>query len=76
MSFRRSHLLKHFLQVIFISAAAITGFSRISDYKHHWSDVLAGTLLGTVISIIVCVYVSDLFRPKNKHVTKTTQLPM
>ena len=27
--------------------------SRISDYKHHWSDVLGGAVLGIVIALLV-----------------------
>lgn len=39
-----------------------TCLSRISDYKHHWSDVLAGALLGVTCALIVANFVSDLFK--------------
>ena len=35
-----------FFQVIAISFATFTAVSRIMDYKHHPTDVLAGTLIG------------------------------
>lgn len=45
-----------------IYLAIYTGFSRISDYKHHWSDVLVGLIQGTVVAIITSHYVGRYFR--------------
>ncbi|KAL7049535.1 hypothetical protein ACKWTF_003747 [Chironomus riparius] len=49
-----TQILKYFLQFILIAAAWFTSLSRISDYKHHWSDVLAGSALGFVLALFVC----------------------
>lgn len=62
MNWRGSKLLKHFLQFAFIMAAWYTALSRISDYKHHWSDVLSGSLQGLIVCLIIIYGVSDLFK--------------
>lgn len=49
-------LVKPALQVLFTSAAFYTGLTRVSDYKHHWQDVLAGLTLGTSVAAIVSNY--------------------
>ena len=46
-------LLKPFLQTVFLLMAVYTCLTRISDYKHHWSDVLAGGLLGALVAVLV-----------------------
>ncbi|XP_017836000.1 putative phosphatidate phosphatase isoform X1 [Drosophila busckii] len=61
MKWRGSQLLRHFLQFLFIMIAWYTAMSRVSDYKHHWSDVLAGSAIGVACALIVANYVSDLF---------------
>jgi phosphatidate phosphatase len=53
MTWRGSYLGRHFCQFMLVALAIFTGLSRISDYMHHWSDVLTGLILGTVVAVIV-----------------------
>ena len=52
MTWTFSRLLRPFLQVGFIWVALGTSVSRISDYKHHPSDVLSGALLGVTVAVL------------------------
>nr|CAD7443265.1 unnamed protein product [Timema bartmani] len=65
MTWRGSKLLRHFLQYMCLLLAIGTALSRISDYKHHWSDVLAGVVQGSLAAVITVVFVSDLFSSKS-----------
>ncbi|XP_013782716.2 phospholipid phosphatase 2-like [Limulus polyphemus] len=44
----RSHLLKSWVQLLFLSWALVCSLTRISDYRHFWWDVLAGSLVGII----------------------------
>ena len=59
-----------FFQVIAISIATFTAVSRIMDYKHHPTDVLAGTLIG-VTSQSLNFYVNQYYFYVNR--TERTQ---
>lgn len=61
---KSSHLLlsRSFLQVFVIYLAIWVGFTRISDYKHHWSDVLIGLIQGASVAICVAYYVGGCFK--------------
>lgn len=52
MTWDGSKLLKHSLQFLAVLQAVFTAMTRVSDYKHHWSDVLAGLLLGALVAIV------------------------
>ncbi|XP_016959356.1 putative phosphatidate phosphatase [Drosophila biarmipes] len=61
LSTRVSKLLKHLLQFLFVMFGWYVSLTRITDYYHHWSDVLAGTALGVVFAWLTTAYVADLF---------------
>lgn len=48
-----ARLLRPTIQFFLIAASVYTGLSRVSDYKHHWSDVLMGLLQGALMALLV-----------------------
>ncbi|XP_034085422.1 phospholipid phosphatase 1 isoform X1 [Gymnodraco acuticeps] len=57
-----ARLLRPTMQFFLIAASVFTGLSRVSDYKHHWSDVLTGLLQGAIMALLVVFCVSDFFK--------------
>ncbi|XP_023171534.1 putative phosphatidate phosphatase isoform X2 [Drosophila hydei] len=49
----RLRMLRHLLQFLLVMFAWYTALTRVSDYKHHWSDVLAGSAIGIVYAFLV-----------------------
>ncbi|XP_035270607.1 phospholipid phosphatase 3 isoform X1 [Anguilla anguilla] len=68
-SWRGARLLRPLLQFTLLMMAFYTGLSRVSDHKHHPTDVLAGFAQGALVAYCIAFYVSDLFKPKAKMAT-------
>lgn len=47
---RQGHVAKLCIVFLPLLAAALVGISRVDDYWHHWQDVFAGALLGTIVA--------------------------
>lgn len=68
MNWKGSKLVKHSLQFGLIMVAWYIALSRISDYKHHWSDVLGGSLMGGIVALVIVNFVSDLYKVKRSEI--------
>ncbi|XP_062386311.1 phospholipid phosphatase 3-like isoform X2 [Sardina pilchardus] len=67
-----ARLLRPLVQFTLLMMAFYTGLSRVSDHKHHPTDVLAGFFQGAVVAYCIVFYVSDLFKSK----TRKSSLPV
>ncbi|XP_028640177.1 phospholipid phosphatase 1 isoform X1 [Grammomys surdaster] len=71
-----ARLLRPTIQFGLIALSIYVGLSRVSDYKHHWSDVLVGLIQGAAVAILVVLYVSNFFKEthsqKEKEDSNTT----
>ncbi|KAK4779477.1 hypothetical protein SAY87_015583 [Trapa incisa] len=47
---RRGHVAKLCIVFLPLLFAALVGISRVDDYWHHWQDVFAGALIGTIVA--------------------------
>ncbi|XP_035020834.2 phospholipid phosphatase 1 [Hippoglossus stenolepis] len=56
-----ARLLRPMIQFFLIATAVYVGLSRVSDYKHHWSDVFTGLLQGGLVAVFTVFCVSDFF---------------
>ncbi|KAM9435041.1 phospholipid phosphatase 3 isoform 2-T2 [Clarias gariepinus] len=68
-TWRGARLLRPLVQFTLLMMAFYTGLSRVSDHKHHPTDVLAGFVQGALVAYCIVFYVSDLFKPKIKTVS-------
>ncbi|XP_023500004.2 phospholipid phosphatase 2 isoform X2 [Equus przewalskii] len=57
-----ARLLRPTVQFFLVAFALYVGYTRVSDHKHHWSDVLVGLLQGALVAGLTVRYVSDLFK--------------
>ena len=64
--FPHSKFLKFFLQLLVAQLGILCSLSRVSDYKHHWSDVLAGLLLGVLIAVLTIDRILQMLKKENK----------
>ncbi|KAL5489824.1 hypothetical protein ACEPAI_4656 [Sanghuangporus weigelae] len=46
----KGHTTKAWISLMPLSGAALVAISRTMDYRHHWQDVLVGSLIGLVMS--------------------------
>lgn len=58
VTWKFTRLAKPCLQVMLALTGIFVALSRISDYMHHWSDVLAGAILGCFVGVLMELYVS------------------
>ncbi|XP_053286334.1 phospholipid phosphatase 3 isoform X2 [Pleuronectes platessa] len=68
-TWRGARLLRPLLQFTLLMMAFYTGLSRVSDHKHHPTDVLAGFVQGALVAYCIVFYVSDLFKHRVKPAT-------
>ena len=71
--FPQSKFLKFFLQLVVAQLGILCSLSRVSDYKHHWSDVLAGLLLGIVIAVLIFDRVVQMLKKDTKSRQPVTE---
>lgn len=57
-----ARLLRPTIQFFLVAFAVYVGYTRVSDYKHHWSDVMVGLLQGALIAILTVRFVSNFFQ--------------
>ncbi|CAG5861409.1 unnamed protein product [Menidia menidia] len=64
LSAKWARLLRPTVQFFLVAFAVYVGYTRVSDYKHHWSDVLVGLLQGALVAILNVRFVSDFFKER------------
>jgi len=56
-SWRFLGILGHLFQVGLAILAFYIAYSRISDYQHHWYDVLFGGIVGSLIAFVAFKFI-------------------
>ncbi|XP_028301186.1 phospholipid phosphatase 2b [Gouania willdenowi] len=69
LRFKWARLLRPTIQFFLVAFALYVGYTRVSDYKHHWSDVLTGLLQGALVAVLNVRFVSDFFKKRPPRCT-------
>ncbi|XP_053362663.1 phospholipid phosphatase-related protein type 5a [Clarias gariepinus] len=60
-----TRLAKPFVSLGLMCLAFLTGINRVVEYRNHWSDVIAGFIIGSAIAIFMVVCVVKNFKGKS-----------
>ncbi|XP_041910072.1 phospholipid phosphatase-related protein type 5 [Arvicola amphibius] len=76
-----TRLAKPVLCLGLMCLAFLTGLNRVAEYRNHWSDVIAGFLVGISIAVFLVVCVVNNFKgrqPENGHMHRESvaRMPM
>lgn len=69
-TWRGARLLRPLLQFTLLMMAFYTGLSRVSDHKHHPTDVLAGFVQGALVAYCI-VSAHKTHKTRAKHINST-----
>ncbi|KAK5602244.1 Phospholipid phosphatase 3 [Crenichthys baileyi] len=69
LTWRGARLLRPLLQSFLVLLAVYTGLTRISDYRHHPSDVLTGYTQGALTAYWVAFYISPMFKSSSSDLS-------
>jgi len=61
-----SALLRPVVYAISFTAAVLVALSRVSDNKHHWSDVLSGGVIGVVMASLVACRLARVYASRRQ----------
>ncbi|XP_058495773.1 phospholipid phosphatase 3-like [Solea solea] len=73
-TWRGARLLRPALQFFLVVLAFYTGLTRISDYRHHPSDVLTGYIQGALTAYWVAFHISSMFKSCSPDLSPTETL--
>ncbi|GLD46010.1 phospholipid phosphatase 3-like protein, partial [Lates japonicus] len=74
LTWRGARLLRPALQFFLVLLAVYTGLTRISDYRHHPSDVLTGYIQGALTAYWVAFHISSMFKSSRSDLSPTETL--
>lgn len=67
-----TRLVRPTIQFFLVAFSLYVGYTRVSDFKHHWSDVLVGFLQGALIAVLTVsptlAYTLSSSPPTHTHV--------
>ncbi|KAM7370225.1 hypothetical protein PAMP_011496 [Pampus punctatissimus] len=70
-----TRLAKPVLSLGLMCLAFLTGLNRVAEYRNHWSDVIAGFIIGTAIATFLVVCVVHNFKGKLLLSTESPAVP-
>lgn len=74
---QRTRIVKSVIQLIAFIAAWHTCMSRVSDFKHHHSDVIGGALIGLSVALFIVNLILKLkTQPSNALLLNVAFSPM
>lgn len=74
LTWRGARLLRPVLQSFLVLLAVYTGLTRISDFRHHPSDVLTGYIQGALTAYWVACHISSMFKSPSPAVSPNQAL--